>query len=157
MSNKNLPFLFVSSKDQTSCSSFLQTRTWNLSIYSGYFSKTFPTFQSTEAAFESYSTKVVVQQNDVIKYSSSAPVVKSRKALHANLFKTVFHHRYFLRNLTLWSNNDIDKYNSLATSDDNFFWEHSWMAVSQGQLWIYVYFKSSSGYTYFTFLTVMSC
>ena len=121
MSNKNLPFLFVSSKDQTSCSSFLQTRTWNLSIYSGYFSKTFPTFQSTEAAFESYSTKVVVQQNDVIKYSSSAPVVKSRKALHANLFKTAFHHRYFLRNLTLWSNNDIDKYNSLATSDDNFF------------------------------------
>ena len=38
-------------------------------------------FQNIEAAFKRCSTKEVVQQNDTMKYSSSATVVKSRKAL----------------------------------------------------------------------------
>ena len=57
-------------------------------------------FFNTGAAFERCSIKVVVSQNDVIKYSSSAPGVKSRKALHSNLLKIALHHRYFTNNVT---------------------------------------------------------
>ena len=52
-----------------------------------------PAFQETEEAFERCSTKVFVQQNDVMKYSSSAPVVKRRKTLPANLLKIVLRQR----------------------------------------------------------------
>ena len=38
--------------------------------------KVSPAFQNTEADFELCCTKVVGQQNGVMKYSSSAPVVK---------------------------------------------------------------------------------
>ena len=49
VSSRNLPFcFFVSSKNQTSCLNFQQTGTWNLSDYSGCFSKFFPVFRSQE-------------------------------------------------------------------------------------------------------------
>ena len=57
-------------------------------------------FQNTEAAFGRCSTKTVVQQHDVMKYSFSTPVVKSRKVLHPNLLKTEICRRYFSNNLT---------------------------------------------------------
>ena len=102
MSNKNLTFcFFASSKIQTLCTSFLLPGTWIFSNYSRSFLSLFPpASQNTEAAFEKCSTKVVVQQNDVTKHSSSAQVVKSRKVLHANLLKTELHHKYFPKNLT---------------------------------------------------------
>ena len=59
-----------------------------------------PAFHDTQAAFEKCSTKIVFQQNDVVKHSSSALVVKSRKALHANLIKAELHCKYFSNNLT---------------------------------------------------------
>ena len=59
-----------------------------------------PVFQNIEAAFERCSTKVFVQQNNVMKYSSAAPVVKSRKVVHANLLKIELHRNYFSKNLT---------------------------------------------------------
>ena len=37
------------------------------------------------------------------------------------------------------------------------FWEHSWMAAPQRLLRRHIHFKSSNGYTYFTFLTLTSC
>ena len=43
--------------------------------------------------------KISVQQNDVMKCSSSAPVVKSSRVLNAKLLKVVLHHRYFSKNL----------------------------------------------------------
>ena len=114
-------YLFVSSKNQTSCTSFLQTGTWNLSHYSGCFLKFSPTFQNTEAAIQRCFTKVVVQQHDVMNYSSFAPVVKSRKAFHPNLLKITLHHRNFSKNLTQFQNSDIEKYISMTTSEDNYF------------------------------------
>ena len=57
-------------------------------------------FQNTEAAFERCSIKIVVQQNDMMKHSSSALVIKSRKAFHTNLLKTELYHRHFSKNLT---------------------------------------------------------
>ena len=57
-------------------------------------------FQNIEAAFKKCSTKLVVQQNDVMKYSSSAPMVKTRKVFLANLLKIELHRWYFLKNFT---------------------------------------------------------
>ena len=54
-------------------------------------------FQNTEEVFERCSTKTGVQQNDVLKHSSSALVVKGRKALHTNLLKTELYYKYFSR------------------------------------------------------------
>ena len=69
--NNNLPFrFFVSSKIQVFCRSVLQTGTWNQSNYSGY-------FQKISASFLKF--KGVIQQNDMMKYSSFARVVKKRK------------------------------------------------------------------------------
>ena len=56
-----------------------------------------PAFQNIEAAFKKCSTKVVVHQNGVRKYSSTAPMVKSMKALRANLLKIQLHYRYFFK------------------------------------------------------------
>ena len=104
MSNKNFPHcFFYSSKNQTSCTSvcsFLQTGTWNLFNYFGCFLNFSPVFQNIEAALERCSTKVFVQQNNVMKHSSAAPMVKSRKVLHANLLKIELHRNYFSKNLT---------------------------------------------------------
>ena len=57
-------------------------------------------FQNTEAAFGRCSTKIIVQQDDVMKYSFYAPVVKIRKVLHPNLLETEIYRRYFSNNLT---------------------------------------------------------
>ena len=98
MSNKNLPFyFFVSLKNQTLCTRFLLTGPWNLSKYFGCFPEIFTRFLEFEAAIERCTTKVVVQQNDVMKYSSSAPVVKNANTLHADLLKIKLHHRYFFK------------------------------------------------------------
>ena len=52
-------FVFYFFKKTQDCTIFLQTATWNLSNYSGCFPKIFLAFQSIEAVFESYFTKVV--------------------------------------------------------------------------------------------------
>ena len=57
-------------------------------------------FYNTEAAFKKCSTKVVVQQNDMMKYSSSAPGIKCRKALLVNFLRMALHRWYFSKNLT---------------------------------------------------------
>ena len=59
-----------------------------------------PVFQNTEAAFKRCSTKIIVQQNDVMKHNSPALVVKSTKPLHENLLNTELHHTYSSKNLT---------------------------------------------------------
>ena len=93
-------YLFVSSKIKTLCTSCRETGTLNLSNYSGCFLIISTAFQKTETAFERCSTKLVLQQNDVVEYSSSVLVVKSRKALHTNLLKTELYHKYFSNDLT---------------------------------------------------------
>ena len=76
-------------------------------------SRNFPSFfQNIKAAFERCSTKVIVQQNDFMNYSSFGPMVKSRKALHGNLPKIELHHRY----LGKVQKNDIENYISMAPS-----------------------------------------
>ena len=78
--NKNLPFcFFVSSKNKTSC-------TYKLAfgiclIIPDVFLKFSPALKNTKAAFERCFTKVVVQQNDAIKYSSSVNVNVSAKSI----------------------------------------------------------------------------
>ena len=84
-------YLFVSSKNQTSCTSFLQTGTWNLPNYFGCFPKVFPIFSEHRSSFEEVFQKIVVQQNVLMKYSTSAPVAKIKKALHTHLIKTELH------------------------------------------------------------------
>ena len=59
LSNKNSSFCFLFLQKNSDCTIFLQTATWNLSNYSGCFPKIFLAFQSIEAVFESYFTKVV--------------------------------------------------------------------------------------------------
>ena len=54
-----------------------------------------PAFQNIETAFKRCFLKEVVQQNYVMKYSSSAAVFKGWKELHANLLKSAPHCRYF--------------------------------------------------------------
>ena len=57
-------------------------------------------FQNKGATLERCSPKLVILKKHVMKCSSSVPVVKSRKALHANLLKIALPHRYFSKNLT---------------------------------------------------------
>ena len=51
--------------------------------------------------------------NTVMKYSFSAAVTQSCRALHANLLKIALHYRYFSKNFTseqqYWKNRDIEK------------------------------------------------
>ena len=59
-----------------------------------------PDFWNTEATFKRCSIKVVVQQNDVMKYSPSVPEVKIRKPLHVNLTKNCTPSQVFSKNMT---------------------------------------------------------
>ena len=96
VSNKNLPFFLQKLRRSALVIYKLELRICliipNVSL------NFFPIF--LETAFERCSIKAVVSQNDVIKYSSSAPGVKSRKALHANLLKIALYHWYFTNNVT---------------------------------------------------------
>ena len=77
-------------------------------------------FLNTGAASKRCSIKAVVSQNDLIKYSSSAPGVKSRKALWANLLKIalpVIFQKIWLQ----VQKGDIEKYISMAISEDIYF------------------------------------
>ena len=76
-----------------------ELKLWICLIILNIFLEFSPAFQNTEAAFKRCSTKILVQQI-MMKYSSSVPVVKRRKALHANLLKIALHHRNFSKNLT---------------------------------------------------------
>ena len=60
-------------------------------------------FRNTGAALDRCCTKIVAQQNNVMKHSFSAPVVKSKKALHVNLLKTELHHKYSSKHLIISS------------------------------------------------------
>ena len=82
-------------KDHGLFTSFLQTGAENLSHYFSVSLKFSKNFQNTEAAFERCSEKIVVWQNDLMKYSNSTALVKRRKALHKNLLKTELHHKRF--------------------------------------------------------------
>ena len=88
-----------------------------LGILSNY-SESFSAFQNKEAALERCSTKVAVRQNVVMKYNSSAPAVKSRKALHTTLRKTAFHKKNFSKKLTARSEQRYWKIHL-----DGYFWE----------------------------------
>ena len=55
--------------------------------------------ENIKATFKRRYIKGVFKQNDVMKYSS-APVVKSRKPLHANLLKIALHESYFAKSVT---------------------------------------------------------
>ena len=61
--------------------------------------------------------------NTVMKYSSSAAVVKGWRFLHANLLKIAFHHRYFSKNSPQLQNSDIEKCILIAGSGDEFILE----------------------------------
>ena len=151
MSNKNLPFFcfFVSSKNQTSCTSFLQTGTWNLTILEVFliFSTAFP---NIEAAFERCSTKKIVQQNNVMKqlFCTSGQIEENvtwkftKNWTLSQLFFKAFNCKLHL-----------DGYFGLQLFLDNILE----LLHSQRLVRRYIHFKSSNGYTYFTFLTVTSC
>ena len=77
-------------------------------IISDVFLKFSPAFQNTKTAFH------------VIKYSSSAPVVKSRKELHANLLELALH-RIFQKIWPQVQSSDFQKYILMAASENNCF------------------------------------
>ena len=102
-----------------------------------------PSFPNTEAAFNRCSTKIVAQQNYVMKYSSSAPLVKS-KVLRTNYWKNcapsqVFSKEFDRRFRTAKLKNS-SRWLLLRRVT---FWEYSRMAASQRQQWRYILFKSS--------------
>ena len=73
---------FVFSKNLTSCTSFLQSGTWNLFNYSGCFSTIFSSFSEHKCSFQEVFHKGSCSAkwcDKIIKHSSSVPVVKSRK------------------------------------------------------------------------------
>ena len=127
-----------------------QTKTYLFVSFLDVYLKFSPAFQDLEAAFERCFTEAVVQQNDVVKYSSSALMVKSRKALHANLLKFAIHFLALIRPLydlyfgaiiklkynkiskkkitgifrrirRQTENSNIEKYISMAAYDENYF------------------------------------
>ena len=61
--------------------------------------------------------------NVLMKYSFSAAVVQSWRALHANLLKIALHHRYLSNNSPQLQNRDIEKCIWMAASEDEFFLE----------------------------------
>ena len=61
--------------------------------------------------------------NTVMKYSFSAAVTQSCRALHANLLKIALHYRYFSKNSPQMWNNDIEKCILMAASEDKFILE----------------------------------
>ena len=98
--------------------------------------------------FLRFFTKGVVQhQNGVMKYSSSAPVVESRKVFHANSLKTALYHRYFERIRPQVQSSAIEENISMTASWSNYFWRNSWIAASHRKLQRYIYFKNSNDYT----------
>ena len=137
VSNKNLPFvslLFQKIRCSVLLSFKLKLETCPIMPkVSLIFS---PAFQDTEA-FMGWSTRIGVQQN-VMKHSFSALVVKSRKTLHVNLLKTKLHNKYFsdfnhkFRTVLL-----INTSRWLFPITINFR-EHSWMTVPLRQLWQYI-------------------
>ena len=143
-------YLFVSLfvQYQTSCTSLLQVATWNLSNYSGCLPKFFHSFSEHESSFR----KVFLKR----KFSSSAPVAESRKALHANLLKIALRHCYFPKSLTSSSEQWYWKAHLGGC-----FWEYyflrTFLTSSFSKAAAKIHFKSPSGYTYFTFLIVTSC
>ena len=145
--------LFI--KNLTSCIGFLQSGTWNLSNYFEISLKFSPAFQNTEAASKRCSTKVVVQQNDMMKYSSSGPVVKSRKSVTCKFPKNCTPSQIFF--------NEFDhKFKAailkcvLIMRLDGCFWEQLIFENVLRQLQRYTHFKSSNAYTYLTYLTKKS-
>lgn len=63
---------------------------------------------SFQFIFEKSSTKRVVQQNDAIKCLSFAPMVKSSKALHANLLKSALYYSIFQGTWLQVQNSDME-------------------------------------------------
>ena len=92
--------------------------------------------------------------NTVMKYSFSAPVVQSWRAVHANLLQVASHHRYFSKNSPQVQNSDIEKCILKAASEDEFIFEtflHGCFSKAAVNMYSRnLYFRNS--YTYFTFL-----
>ena len=84
-----------------SFTSFLQTRTWNLSNYPGCFPKVFPSFSEHRSSFREVFHKsvnlfsIVMWRNIALLHRWS----KSRRALHANLQQVAHHHIDFSKSL----------------------------------------------------------
>ena len=81
--------------------------------------------------------------NDIIIYSSSAPVVKSGKELNTNLLKILLRHRYFKEferplRIAIFKNTSVWEFWRQRTI---IFWQYSWMASCQRQLQRYIHFK----------------
>ena len=92
-----------------------------------------------------------------MKYSSSAPVVKSRKPLQANVLKIALHHRYFFKKLTTCLEQQDWKKISMATSEDNYILRTFLTGCFSKAAAKIVDFKSCNGYTYIIFLGMTSC
>ena len=76
-----------------------------------------PAFQNTRSSFREVFHRSHCSASTVMEYRCSAPVIRSRKALHANLLKIKLYQRYFDQ----VQNSDIEKCISLAASEDNYF------------------------------------
>ena len=116
-------FLFL----QNICGPVVVSYKLELGILFNY-SESFPAFQNKEAALERCSTKVAVRQNVVMKYNSSAPVLKSRKALHTTLQKTAIRKKKFFKEVRTAVLKNTSRWLLLGTIN---FWQHSWMASSE--------------------------
>ena len=121
---------FISQKNQTSCTSFLQTGTWNLSNYFGCFLKIFLSFSEQRSNFREVFPKTSYFKktwwNVVLLYQWSK-VGKRYMQIYWKLHSlTGIFQRIWLQ----IQNSDIEKCISMATSEDIYFWENSWSAAS---------------------------
>ena len=92
--------------------------------------------------------------NAVTKYSFSAAVAQSWRALHTNLLKIALHHRYFSKNFTTGAEQRYWK-----TLLDGCFWGRIYFGNFPEWLHLegsckHIHFRNS--YTYFAFLTLTS-
>ena len=87
--------------------------------------------------------------NTVMKYSFSAAVTQSCRALHANLLKIALHYRYFSKNSPQMWNNNIEKCILMAASEDEFILETFLHGCFSKQLETYFVLEIL---THFTFL-----
>ena len=122
VSKKNLPLFFIdSSKNQAPCT-VSKVEFGICLIIPDISLKISPVFHNAKASSMRCSTKWFFSKNDVMKYSSSAPVVKSGKHyIFKNLLKVALHYGYCLKNLTKFQNSNIGKDVSMTDFKGNYF------------------------------------
>ena len=92
--------------------------------------------------------------NVLMKYSFSAAVVQSWRALHANLLKIALHHRHFSKNFTTGAERRYGKMHLDGCFCGRIYFENipAWLLLKGSCK--HIHFRNS--YTYFTFLTLTS-